>query len=150
MSYNEYIKKITKEKICPFCKELSLAIDANDTAFVLPARAPYTIDHLLICPKEHKKSLSELSVQELQDIQELMLKWSEIIKKEHGELVVFLRQWLPFWLTGQTVAHLHWHIVPNFPIHAGWSQDASDSRKFLDDEEYAAILERTRHLQDSL
>jgi hypothetical protein len=76
-----------------------------------------------------------------------MLKWSEIIKKKHGEFVVFLRQGTPFWVTWQSISHLHRHIVQNFPIHAGGSQEVSDKRKFLNDEEYQALLETTKKLQ---
>jgi diadenosine tetraphosphate (Ap4A) HIT family hydrolase len=96
MSYSTYLQNNTRNGFCPFCEEQSSAIDENETAFVLPARAPYIQDHLLICTKTHKQYLSDLTAQELQDIQELMLKWSEIIKKKHGEFVVFLRQGTPF------------------------------------------------------
>ena len=87
---------MSEKKICPFCEEVGFAIDQNNTAFVLPARAPYTQDHILICTKSHKKYLPELTKEELQDVQSLLVKREKILQDKHGELVVFLRQGEPF------------------------------------------------------
>jgi diadenosine tetraphosphate (Ap4A) HIT family hydrolase len=92
MAYIDHINQMKQKKICPFCEEIKFAIDENDTAFVLPARAPYTEDHLLICTKSHKKNLSELSKEELEDIQSLLVKREQILQDKYGELVIFLRQ----------------------------------------------------------
>jgi diadenosine tetraphosphate (Ap4A) HIT family hydrolase len=146
MAYINHINNMKQQKVCPFCEEIKFAIDENDTAFVLPARAPYTEDHLLICTKNHRKYISELSSQELEDVQTLLIKREKILQDKHGELVIFIRQWETFWITGKSLDHFHRHIVPNFAIQYGWTQEASDNRKFFNDIEYKEIISQMKLL----
>ena len=148
MSYKEHIDNMNNKSICPFCEELWFALDQNNTAFVLAARAPYIEDHILICTKSHKKYLPELSTEELQDIQSLLIKWEKILQDRYGELVVFLRQWEPFWVTWKSLDHFHRHIVPNFTIKYGWTQEMSDSRKFFNDSEYEDVIKKIKLLDN--
>lgn len=143
---SSYKEILNSERPCPFChEEEQFRIDSNSTCYVIPSRAPYTEDHILICPKSHKKSLDSLSADELSDIRTLLQQWQHILYHKHGEVVLMLREWIPWGTTGKTLEHLHWHIVPQFTIQHGWSQEASDARKFLSDEEY---IQRRNVLQE--
>lgn len=138
MTYIDHIKKMKASGVCPFCEEYKqdLAVDENDTAYVLPARAPYTEDHILICTKRHVDILQDLSAEELKQVYQLIVKWETILYQKHAEVVVFLRQGISFGVTGKSLHHFHRHIVPNFTIQYGWSQEISDARYIMDEKEY--------------
>lgn len=109
-----------ENNICPFCEEKDVyAIDENEYAVVLPARAPYREDHILICPKRHGDFLQEYSQRELEDLYSLLTKWEVLLQKKHGEVVTFLRQGKNFGTTGKSLSHLHRHIIPQFKILFG-------------------------------
>lgn len=148
MTYIEHIKNMKASGICPFCEEYKhwLIIEQNDTAYVLLARAPYTPGHLLVCTKRHTELLSDLTPQELVDIQSLIIKREHYLYQHYGEVVVFLRQGVPFGVTGKSLAHFHRHIVPNFTIKYGGTQEASDNRKCYSDEEYRSETEKWLHI----
>lgn len=148
MNYKEHVQALWKSASCPFCKEKDFVIDKNSHAFVLAARAPYTQDHLLVCSSRHVETLAELTEQELQDLYMLLTKWEAILHKKHGELVVFLRQGSVLGPTWKSIAHLHWHIVPNFKIQYGWSQESSDERVLLDETQMKSIVDSRRDRRD--
>lgn len=146
MTYIDHIKKMKASGVCPFCEEYkqNLAVDENDTAYVLPARAPYKEDHILICTKRHVDIVQDLSAQELKHVYELIIKWETILYKKHWEVVVFLRQWNPFWITWKSLHHFHRHIVPHFTIQYGGSQEVSDARYIMDEKEYSEKIIQMR------
>ena len=144
MWYKAHIDEIHRTKRCPFCEELSQLsiIDQNKHAFVVPARAPYHDDHILILPKIHKSLLHDYTVEELDSVYELLTKRETLLYTKHEELAVFLRARKILWSTGKTMDHLHRHIVPHFTIQFGGSQENSDKRMFLDDDLYREMRER--------
>jgi diadenosine tetraphosphate (Ap4A) HIT family hydrolase len=146
MSYIQHIKTMKASGICPFCEEYKqdIAIDENATAYVLPARAPYTDDHILICTKRHVDVLQDLTAEELTDVYALIVKREVKLHHIHKEVVVFLRQGEPFGVTGKSVHHFHRHIVPHFTIKYGGTQEASDSRHMMDDKEYTQKITQMR------
>lgn len=139
MDYRTHLQNLKQSGICPFCKEKTLAVDENENAFVLPARAPYMEDHILICPKKHGETLEDFSEQELSDIYALITKREKILYKKHGELVVFLRQGSVMWTTWKTIHHLHRHIVPHFLIRYSGDQEISLTRKVYNEDEYRSV-----------
>lgn len=143
--YGELVKQRIKDGYCPLCHESSdNYIDSNDTAYIVPARTPYESDHIIICTKEHVELQSQLTTQQSTDIYALMNKRTKILYDKHKELVVFLRQWQVLGKTGKSIWHLHRHIVPHFTIQYGWSQQHSDARVFMSDEQYDSAI---HHLQ---
>lgn len=150
MWYKKHIDAIHSSKRCPFCEELSnfSIVDENEHAFVVPARAPYHEDHILVLPKVHNSLLQEYTSEQLYAVYDLLTKWQTILYKKHKELVVFLRAWEILWSTGKTMDHLHRHIVPHFTIQFGWSQESSDNRIFLDDDDYINMRERIAHYKN--
>ena len=146
MDYRTHLQDMKKSGFCPFCEEIKYAIDENNHAFVLPARAPYTPDHILICSKRHAETLADFSPQELADIYALITKWEILLHTKHGEIVVFLRQGSLLGTTGKSISHFHWHIVPHFTIKYGWTQESSDDRKVYTLEEYANIQQNLQQM----
>jgi diadenosine tetraphosphate (Ap4A) HIT family hydrolase len=140
-AYSELIQQRLKDNYCPLCNEWTTNyIDSNETAYVVPARTPYELDHILICPKAHLELQSQCTHQQLVDMSTLLYKWTDIMYQNHQELVVFMRQWAVLGKTGKSIWHLHWHIIPNFTIQYGWSQVDSDARMFMSDEQYQDIV----------
>lgn len=147
MNYKSHVEMMAKDKRCPFCEEKKIfTIDENEYAFVLPARAPYHQDHILVCPKRHIDFLEELSPQETQDIHALFTKRAMILHKKHWETVSFLRQWTNRWPTGKTISHMHWHIIPHFQILYGWDQASSDNRVLYNDDEMNTVINQLKEL----
>ena len=144
INYRSHLHDLKDKGICPFCQEQTCAVDENKYAFVLPARAPYREDHVLICPKRHAETLADFSPEELSDIYELITKWELLLYREHGELVVFLRQGSVWGTTGKTIHHLHRHIVPHFEIKYWWTQETSDARTVYNDKKYNDIQEHMK------
>ena len=144
IDYRSHLHKMKEEGICPFCLEKKYAVDENDSAFVLPARAPYREDHILICPKKHGETIEDFTQWELQDLYALITKREKILYKKHGELVVFLRQGSVWWSTGKTISHLHRHIVPHFEIKFWGTQEASDARMVYSDDIYNRVQEEMK------
>lgn len=142
--YKFHLQSLNQQGICPFCEEQKYAVDENKYAFVLPARAPYHEDHVLICPKRHAETLEDFSSEELTHIYELITKWEILLYHKHRELVVFLRQGSVWGRTGKTISHLHRHIVPHFEIKFWGTQEQSDARMVYSDEEYTDIQTQMR------
>lgn len=79
------LNKTTKQRgICTFCDPANQPniIYETDHSFILPNRTPYNIwelhnviDHLLVMPKRHVHSLSELDEVELADIMKILAKY---------------------------------------------------------------------------
>ena len=92
-TYGEMIQERLRDGYCPFCHESSEAyIDHNDSAYVVPAPAPYNQDHVLICPISHKTSMLDLRSDELADIRSLITKRNHILVDKHQDVVIFVRE----------------------------------------------------------
>lgn len=103
-TYGDLVQERLTNAYCPFCNESQECyIDSNEYAYVVPARAPYTQDHVLICPKSHVISLTECTPQELQDIWSLITKRNQILCGKHCDVVIFLREGSVLGATGKTV-----------------------------------------------
>lgn len=138
-----YMDIVAKNNFCPFCKDFEKHyLDENELACVFVARAAYRKGHILICPKDHIEYWTNLNVKQRKDLNDLIFKWQKIIEKNFWEYIVFVREWKQNWTTWKTVAHLHWHIVPNFQVlyheknFSTSRQHSSDNRHYFSDQEY--------------
>jgi diadenosine tetraphosphate (Ap4A) HIT family hydrolase len=59
-------------------------VDETEKFFVIPARAPYVENHLLIIPKRKVYVLRELSVDEKEEMYDLIDKWSKKLHTMHN------------------------------------------------------------------
>jgi ATP adenylyltransferase len=92
----------------------NLLLYRGKTAFVMLNRFPYTNGHLMIAPYKHTADMSELSDEELLEINQLLakvLRWIGSAYKPDG---------FNIGVNMGTVAgagiptHIHWHVVPRW------------------------------------
>ena len=62
--------------------------------YIIPARAPYVEDHLLIIPRRHVTLLQELTHEELQSLHALIDKWATKLHTKHKDVNLLLRDGL--------------------------------------------------------
>ena len=115
-----------KPDTCVFCIPNSTAEDAERLilyrgkyAFIIMNKYPYSNGHIMVCPYRHVMQLSDVPINELHEIIELIQK-SSVVLKEHFHcegINVGLNQ-------GEAAGagireHLHFHLVPR------WNGDSS-------------------------
>lgn len=117
---------------CIFCKILNNEIPSkkiyeDDNFLAMLDIAPATKGHVLIVPKEHATTMSDLSDDKLSKILVLAKKIIEAMKKVHGfSDYNIIQNNGP--LAGQTVAHYHMHLIPRYSVDevSLWSPHDND------------------------
>lgn len=119
----DYIRK-ADEKNAEGCIFVDLPAQDNDrenlilyrgkSAFVILNRFPYTSGHLMVAPYKHTADLTELTDEELLEINQLVTKsvtWISQVFQPHGyNIGVNLGR-----AGGAGIpSHVHWHIVPRW------------------------------------
>ena len=94
MKYYEALRQLGKD-FDPFThiKEEEV-IDETELFFVIPARAPYVSDHLLIIPKRKVYVLKNMTSEERLEMYELIEKWATKLHKKHKDVNLLLRDGL--------------------------------------------------------
>jgi len=99
---------------CPFCVlSASRVIDENATAVTIRDGYPVSPGHTLLIPKRHTASFFDLSAKERGDLLALLDRAKLTLGKElepHGYNIGINDG--P--AAGQTVPHLHIHLIPRF------------------------------------
>lgn len=100
---------------CPFCKpEISSAVFARAESFSAVYNiAPILPGHTLIIPNRHIISVLELSNVELQQFILFCRDTTKLLLHVFGS-ESFNWSLQEKEMAGQTVAHMHWHIVPRY------------------------------------
>jgi len=99
---------------CPFCngKDVEVRIiHRNDLVFAFPTNIPITPGHTLVCPVRHVSKIDDLTEAELGAIGQLIIKIKNSLKTSftaQGFNIAFNEGVQ----AGQSVNHLHVHIVP--------------------------------------
>lgn len=141
---------MTRQADCPFCSGNIAAATYAETewARALYNRAPLTPGHSLIVPGRHVTRLQDLSLGELAGLFELARCAARLLMAAYGcdGYDLSLQEGTS---AGQTVAHLHLHIVPRRPHdlpHDDWHTQLLDSasRKRLSPDEVAHHVVRLR------
>lgn len=144
MKYHEALKQLGKD-FDPFLHlEKEELVDETERFFVIPARAPYVENHLLIIPKRKVYVLRELTSEEKEEMYDLVDKRSKRLHTIHNWVNLLLRDGLiGNWATEvqKSVNHLHFHLIPDCPI---WGEAAGSDRKWFDDEEYLELAKEIR------
>lgn len=116
---------------CPYCDNQSIEpriIFHNNLIKVFPTNIPITLGHVLICPARHVSRIDQLSAAELQAIKQgLILLKASLIKSFGAE--GFNMAWNEGRAAGQSVDHLHIHLVPRKSGDSGVY--GYDPRQFL-------------------
>jgi histidine triad (HIT) family protein len=100
----------------------------NDLAFTFPTRTPIVPGHTLICPKRPVKTWDELEDDEIDAIFDLRKKLRQAMK-EVFDAEGFNYAWNEEEIGGQSVPHVHLHILPRKEGDAGIVE--YEPRKFL-------------------
>ena len=101
-------------KECPFCMlPPERIIDSNEFGFVIRDGFPVSPGHTLIIPKRHVGSFFEITQEERDALLSLLNKAKETIDTEfHPDGFNIGINDGPS--AGQTVPHLHLHLIPRF------------------------------------
>jgi len=98
---------------CIFCELASdRFIDETELTLVLRDAFPVTDLHTLIIPKRHVSDYFNLTIDERDDIQNLLLKHKDLIKNEDSSVSGFNVGNNIGLSAGQTVFHVHTHLIP--------------------------------------
>lgn len=119
-------------------------IHENKHMYIIPARAPYVDDHLLIIPKRHVILLQELNHSELIALHELVDTWTNKLHTKHEAVNLLLRDGLAEKKSQKSINHLHFHLIPDCPI--GAEERSWSSREFLDDQTYITITQTIKEI----
>jgi diadenosine tetraphosphate (Ap4A) HIT family hydrolase len=101
---------------CPFCKRIrghKFLLATRCTAVAIPDAHPVSPGHCLVLPKRHEPDFFELTVDEQQEIGELLWELRELLEAERdtSSFNVGVNAG-PF--AGQTVDHAHVHLIPRY------------------------------------
>ena len=141
MLYQEIIQKYWKD-FDPFLHiKKEEIIDEGKYFFIIAARAPYTINHLLIIPKRKVYILKELNSEELLEMHNLIDTRANKLHTKHNSVNLLLRDWLVWWKSNKSVNHLHFHLIPDCEIG---TKQINDNRTFLEDIEYKKLTNKIK------
>lgn len=143
MHYHEALQTMWKN-FDPFLhiKEEEI-IDQTNSFLLIPARAPYVKDHLLIVPKRKVYILKELSHYEREEMFNFIETWTINLHTKHKDVNLLLRDWLVWGTTEKSVNHLHFHLIPDCPI---WAENLNtEERKFYNNEEYIVLAQKIKN-----
>ena len=121
LSYVTAAKAPTRDDPCFICKGLEEQDDRRNLlplrtplSVVLLNRFPYNNGHLLVAPRAHKGSLSDLAADELLEVMETLRKMvavlDRLMRPEGYNIGLNLGHAAGAGLPG----HLHWHVVPRW------------------------------------
>ncbi len=142
--YVDVLKRIWKSHVCPFCNEKADTIlDFGKYFYVIPARAQYCTDHILIVPKRHICLLKSLSHEELEEMMDLINKWDKKLRKHYKNISLLLRDGLSKEKIWKSVNHLHFHLIPDHIVYV-MNDDDSKNREFFDNEKYSKLAQKMK------
>lgn len=142
--YIDVLKKIEKKHICPFCNEKKEhMLECKKHFYVMPARSPYTKDHLLIIPKRHVYLLQGLTPEELKELFDLLAKWDKKLHTQHKNISLLLRDGMSKKIIGKSINHLHFNLIPDHEVHV-MSLKAAKDRNFYNDKNFTKIADDMR------
>jgi diadenosine tetraphosphate (Ap4A) HIT family hydrolase len=137
--YGEILAHIREEGICSFCCETHPhMIYENEHMYIVPARAPYVEDHLLIIPKRHVVLLQEMNHLETKSLHKMVDEWTKKLHSNHKDVNLLLRDGLENGESDKSVNHLHFHLIPDCSITENTGKAEAD-RTFLDEKKYTQI-----------
>jgi ATP adenylyltransferase len=75
---------------------------------------PYANGHLLLAPKRHEKNLSNLSVEEYNDLSDALRRSIDVVRQAYNPTGINLGMNLGKCAGAGIEDHLHWHVVPRW------------------------------------
>lgn len=117
--------------ICPFCNTKNIQsrlIYQDKTISAFPSNIPIVPGHTLVCPRRHLNKIDELSDYELIVIKKFIVDLKKALSKCFNAKG-FNIAWNEGKTSGQSVPHLHIHVLPRKPNDQGVYK--YDPREFL-------------------
>ena len=100
------------EDDCPFC-QITEAVLNNDLAYARYDKYPVNEGHLLIIPYRHVSDYFELTKEEQDAMQRLLLEGKELLSEQYEpdgfNVGINIGE-----AAGQTVWHVHMHLIPRY------------------------------------
>lgn len=118
-------------KNCTFChneKVLERTVWRSDRVQIFPSNMPIVPGHLLVCPTRCVRTLDELSNLEQAALFDAITMIKPALTKTF-DAEGFNIAWNEGVVAGQTVAHLHVHVLPRRPDDTGVAE--AEPRAFL-------------------
>ncbi len=116
---------------CVYCNSPDIkarTIIQDDLAWAFPTNIPITHGHTLVCPIRHVEKFEELTVDEAKAVLDMRMRMRKALRDVFGAQG-FHYVWNEGGVAGQTVPHLHLHIVPRKEGDSGITE--YEPRKFL-------------------
>ncbi len=120
-----------KSKECEFCRLKDVQkrkIASNDLSWAFLTKTPITVGHSLVVPNRCVSKIADLKKEEWLSLLELVLKVQKNLEKIL-KIKDFNIAWNEGFNAGQTIPHLHIHIVPRKKGDSGIYN--YEPRKFL-------------------
>lgn len=137
MKYEDFLKNMTE---CPFCENANRVIFESEKSFMTYSLWPYHEHHLLIIPKRHVESLTEMTELEREDVDLLQEKALEILKRlGYKSITQLVREGN---VINKAVNHVHFHTIPN--IRIGDLDHYGQERKILSESDINKTIEDIR------
>ncbi|MSU60628.1 MAG: HIT domain-containing protein [Candidatus Staskawiczbacteria bacterium] len=116
---------------CAFCDDKNLTLRTiykDELVMAFPSTASIVAGHTLVCPLRHVEKVDDLSEGELKSIKDFIVQLKEAMKKCLGA-EGFNIAWNEGEKAGQSVSHLHIHVLPRKGGDTGIYE--YEPRKFL-------------------
>lgn len=99
---------------CDFCEHEGVRkriVTETAHAFAFPSNIPIVPGHVLVCPRRHVATIDQLSREEKEDLFQLV-ETIKVALKAIFQAQGFNVAWNEGEVAGQTIPHLHLHVLP--------------------------------------
>jgi len=141
MDYHKAMAQYPKWR-CPFCNlKAGEIIQTYKHFYVIPTRAPYCEDHLLIVPQKHICLLKDMKSEQHIELYQIVDEWAAKLHKQYADVDLLLKDGLVGGHSWKSQNHLHFHLIPDYEL---WWQNKSEDikREFLEEDKYQKIVKR--------
>jgi len=107
-----------KEYKCEECEEPTTPIlFENQLAYARLSNPSFAPGHIVVLPKDHAKSLADLTKEERKDMDELTLMAQKSLEEEFGykNIIIWENEG-----PNRSVEHYHRHVIPGDKIEGEW------------------------------
>lgn len=137
MLYTDFLTTVSG---CPFCEGRNKVILQSDHCFLTYALAPYHKHHLLVIPNMHRESFTDLTAEEMDDIDALEKKAIRILRNlGYTNISLLMREGDA---KNKSVKHVHFHVIPQ--VYIGELYDDGSDRKILSESEIDKAMKEIR------
>jgi len=135
-----YILKASRPKRgrrepCLFCRQgkarrsaKSLVLAASPMVVVMLNLYPYNVGHVLVAPRRHHASLSDLTPEETLEIGAWLARVERALRREYRPQGLNFGMNLGRTAGAGVLGHLHWHVVPRWDGDTNFMPVTADTK----------------------